>query len=51
MPLIDHIGIEMGRKHAVEDGLHWTACRRSWRRRTTDPGATAPEEEECAIGT
>jgi len=45
MPLIDRIGRERGRKHAVEDGVRWTACRRPWRLRTTHPGATAPEDE------
>ena len=46
MPLIDRIGIESGTKHSVEDGLRWDACGRSWLLRTTNPGATAPEDEE-----
>ena len=46
MPLIDRMGIDMGRKHAVDDGVRWTVCRRSWRLRTTNPGATASEDEE-----
>ena len=44
MPLIDRIGIDMGRKHAVEDCVRWDACGRLWLLRTTHPGATAPEE-------
>jgi hypothetical protein len=56
MPLSDCIGMEMSITHAVEDGLRWTAshglhavdCRldRSRLLRTTDPGATVPEDEE-----
>jgi hypothetical protein len=45
--LINHLGMDMGSKHAVFDGVRWDACSRSWwRLRTMHPGATAPEEEE-----
>ena len=46
MPLIDRLGMESGTTHAVDDGVRWDACGRSRLLRTTDPGATAPEDEE-----
>ena len=52
MPLIDRIGMDMGSKHSVADGLRWAAthglrsCGRARLLRTTDPGAPAPKDEE-----
>ena len=52
MPLIDHIGMGSGTKHAVADGLRWAvthglrSCGRARLLRTTDPGAPAPKDEE-----
>ena len=52
MSLIDRIGIDIGTRHSVEDGLRWAATHglRSGGRarllRTTGPGAPTPKDEE-----
>jgi hypothetical protein len=46
MLLIARLGMASSTTHDVVDGVRWAACGRSWLLRTTNPGATAPEDEE-----